>query len=253
MEIKMIAVDLDDTLLRNDKTVSDRTISALEKCRDKGIKIIYATARGQSTQEIVLPDLFDGCAKMCGAIAYAGETLVYSKLISTVDSRDLMLAADNAGIDFAAELEGWHYANFDVAEKWGWKGINGFEISDFSTLDLMVEKLYALPESEPEIELIKSYLPEGLYHAFIRGNISMIMHDDATKYRAVRALAEFWGISSSEIVAFGDDFIDIDMVQYCGIGIAMENAIDEVKSVADYICDTNENDGIAKWLEEHVL
>jgi hydroxymethylpyrimidine pyrophosphatase-like HAD family hydrolase len=53
-------------------------------------------------------------------------------------------------------------------------------------------------------------------------------------------------------VAFGDDLNDIDMLNHAGVSVAMGNALDEVKAVADYVCDTNDNDGLAKWLEENV-
>ena len=55
------------------------------------------------------------------------------------------------------------------------------------------------------------------------------------------------------LVAFGDDINDLEMVKNCGIGVAVENAIDDVKAAAKYICGTNDNDGVAKWLEEHIL
>jgi len=57
----------------------------------------------------------------------------------------------------------------------------------------------------------------------------------------------------SEIVSFGDDTNDIDLLDFCGISVAMENALDNVKKSANEICDTNENDSVAKWLEENVL
>ena len=77
----------------------------------------------------------------------------------------------------------------------------------------------------------------------------MVMHKDATKAKAIEELARIWGISQSEIVAFGDDLNDIDMLSYAGISVAMGNALDEVKAVADFICETCDNDGVAKWIE----
>ena len=60
------------------------------------------------------------------------------------------------------------------------------------------------------------------------------------------------GVPASQIVAFGDDFNDIGMLKVCGTGIAMDNAIEEVKNAADQVCDSNEADGVAKWMEEHL-
>jgi len=251
MSIRMVAVDLDDTLFRDDRTISERTYRALKKCREKRIKVVYATARGKSAETLVSPGMLDGYARMSGAVAYAGETLVYSKLISTVEARDLLLAADNAGISISAELNGWHYTNFDLSKVW--ETLDHFEITDFKTLDVEAEKIYALTKTKPEVDLLKSFLPKKASIISTRYNFTMILHEEASKYNAVVALADYWGIKNAEIVAFGDDVIDMGMLKNCGIGVAMANATDEVKSVADYVCDTNENDGVAKWIEENVL
>jgi hydroxymethylpyrimidine pyrophosphatase-like HAD family hydrolase len=79
------------------------------------------------------------------------------------------------------------------------------------------------------------------------------MHRDATKINAIKILCEKWGITISDVVAFGDDSNDIDMLRGCGKGIAMGNAIDAVKEVSCEVCDTNENDGMAIWLIQNVL
>lgn len=57
----------------------------------------------------------------------------------------------------------------------------------------------------------------------------------------------------SEIVAFGDDLNDIDMLTECGYGIAVDNAVQEVKKIADFICESNDNDGVAKYIEKYIL
>jgi len=254
MNIKMIAVDLDDTLLRNDKTVSGRTLATLAKCRDHGIKVIYATARGPSADSIVSPELFDGTVKMCGAVAYVGDLPVHRQLISMIDSKDFLLAVCSTNIQIAVEVDGWTYSNFSFSDDWDPIFFDSYKVTDFNSFTKEVEKIWAMPVSDDEIDLIKQHLPEGLYMTVARNdNFTMIMREDTNKMNAINALAEHWGIKSTEIVAFGDDVIDIDMLRHCGIGVAMGNAVDEVKAVANQICDTNENDGVAKWLEEHVL
>ena len=83
--------------------------------------------------------------------------------------------------------------------------------------------------------------------------IAMIMHNGATKSKAVAALARQWGISQSEIVAFGDHLNDIDMLTYAGIGVATSGALDEAKAAADYVCGSCDEDGVAQWIEENIL
>lgn len=79
------------------------------------------------------------------------------------------------------------------------------------------------------------------------------MNKKAQKMRAVKEIAAHYQITPEEIVAFGDDYNDMEMLQGCGIGVAMENAIDDVKRLADEVCADNDADGVAGWLEQHIL
>ncbi len=251
MNIKMIVTDLDDTLLRDDKTISEKTAFVLKQCREKGLKISYATGRGGSAKVLVNSDWFDGYVCMNGALAYSGEGLVYSKLMSMESVRDLLAAADKAGIKIAAEAQGWHYANFAVSEVWNY--IQNYVLADFKKLDIKAEKIYAIIEKQSDLDLIKNHLSDDLHIYESRDNLAMIMRSQAKKSAAVKALAASFGIGLHEIAAFGDDINDIDLLKQCGIGVAMENALDVVKAVADFICGTNNEDGVAVWLEKNIL
>jgi len=248
MQIKMVVTDLDGTLLREDKTISERSLSALKQCRERGIKVVYATGRGGSATFLVPEELFDGKVCANGAKAFAGNEPVYNKLMPSEHVRDLLIAADNVGVKIVAESGGWHYGNFDVTETWSW--LPQSEIVDFVKLDIEVEKIYAILERPEDAEVIKRHLPEYTYLYLSRDGFAMVMHKDAVKSKALAALAAHWSTERSDIVSFGDDTNDIELLKYSGVGIAMGNALDEVKSVADEICDANDNDGIAKWLEE---
>lgn len=253
MDIKMIVTDLDGTLLRDDKTVSERTWETLKKCREKGIKVVYATGRGISSKKLAPSEFFDGCIRMNGASAYLSEceTKVYSRLLPINLVRDILLLADSKGVSIAAEVEGMNYSNFNVTDQWSW--IHSYEIADFNTLDIEIEKIFAIADTSETVELFKSNTPNNTHLHFSRDGFAMIMHNEAYKSKAVDALAELWGIKSSEIAVFGDDSNDIDLMKYAGYSVAMSNAIDEIKEIAIYKTDTNENDGVAKWIEKNVL
>jgi len=219
--IKMVATDLDGTLLHGDTSISDYTISVLEKCRAKGIKIVYATARDAGATDSALLELVDGSVCSNGAKAYIDNTLVYSRTIALDRLHDLLTAAGDAGIE----------------------------------LDIEPERILAIAD-EPEAAeaVIQKYLPGDL-RLLVReeGLLLVILHKEATKAKGTAALAAHWGIRRSEIAAFGDDTIDIDLLRYCGVGVAVSNALDNVKLAADDICGSNDDDGVARWLEEHIL
>ena len=251
MQIKMVVTDLDGTLLREDKTISERSLSALKKCREKGIKTVYATGRGVSTTTLVPHEFFDGYVRANGATAQVDDVLIYEKILSIENARELLIAADKAGIKIVTEKGGWHYGNFDVTEKWLW--IPHSKIVEFDKLDIDIEKVYAVIRTPDDVRLIEKHMPDDAYLYVSRDDFAMVMHKEAEKSKAVAAVAAHWGIKQNEIVAFGDDTNDTELLKYCGTGVAMGNALDEVKAVANQICDTNESDGIAKWLEENVL
>jgi hydroxymethylpyrimidine pyrophosphatase-like HAD family hydrolase len=95
----------------------------------------------------------------------------------------------------------------------------------------------------------------GVHYYRVTGEeLTDILPKSASKWNAILFLSEKWSIKNSEIICFGDDYNDIEMLSVpCVISVAVENALDEVKAVSDYICGSNDEDGVAHWLEEYVL
>lgn len=252
--VKMIVTDLDGTLLKTDKSISENTKAILNRCREAGIKIVYATGRGGSAERVAPNEYFDGKITMNGAVAKVDDVIVYSRLIPYQTARPVLMRCHERRIQITSEISGMHYSNFVVSDIWPL--ITNYEVVDFAHHKLDAEKIY-MPNPTHEVKLfIEQLLSDELYFVVTAdgtGQLGQIMHKDATKSKAVSALAQHWNISQSEIVAFGDDLNDIDMLSYTGIGVAMGNSFNDVKVVADYICDTNDNDGIVKWIEERIL
>ncbi|MBA2134102.1 Cof-type HAD-IIB family hydrolase [Hydrogenispora sp. UU3] len=249
--IKMVVTDLDETLLRTDKSISKYTVDVINKVRQRGIKFIFATARGGSAKTLVDYELFDGYVLLNGAKAFVDNRLIYERTISADIFIPFLRELSHRNFMVAAEVEGIHYANFKVNEKWSY--INNFMVTDYSDVSGSADKLYVLIDDPNQIDLITPILPKELYLNLTRDNLAMIMHKAATKFNGVLAVAEEFNIPKGEIIAFGDDINDKEMLLKFGLGVAMSNAIDEIKMIADYVCDTNDNDGVAKWLEENLL
>jgi hydroxymethylpyrimidine pyrophosphatase-like HAD family hydrolase len=177
--------------------------------------------------------------------------LVYNRLVPWEAARPFLLACHARGLLAASEISGMHYANFNVHEKWPY--ITQYEIVDFSAHEKDAEKLYAVINGPDDIAFLTAHLPELFRMNVARDNLAMVNHRDATKVKAIRELLRRWNIKPEETAAFGDDWVDISLLEYAGIGIAMENALNEVKAAADEICLSNDADGVAEWLERRVL
>jgi len=254
MPIKMFVTDLDGTLLKTDKTLSESTKMALSQCRAQGIKVVYATGRGGSAERVAPSEFFDGKITMNGAVAKIGDEIVYDRLIPYQTACPLLMACDKQGIKITSEKSGMHYSNFTVSDFWSY--LTNFCIVDFAQHEIDAEKIYAPSPTEEQKSFIESLIPDNLYSVItsdITGILLNIMHKEATKSKAIAALAKIWEINPSEVVAFGDELNDLDMLAYAGTGVAMGNGLAEIKSIANDICDTNDNDGVARWLEENVL
>jgi Cof subfamily protein (haloacid dehalogenase superfamily) len=249
--IKMIVTDLDGTLLRDDKSISGPAIAALGKCRESGVKVVYATGRGSSADALAPSHLFDGRIVMNGAVARVNDTVVYSRLIPYRMARPLLMACDRQGLKTSSDVSGMHYSNFKLSDVW--PQITYFRIVDFSKHDVDSEKLCVCVDKPEDAEFIRKNLPDDLHMHVSNDGLAMIMHRDATKAKAAGELARLWEISREEIVAFGDDLNDMDMLSYAGIGVAMGNALDEVKAIAGFVALSNEEDGLADWITKNLF
>jgi Cof subfamily protein (haloacid dehalogenase superfamily) len=100
---------------------------------------------------------------------------------------------------------------------------------------------------------IENKFKECKFMKFSGENWCRFAHKEAEKMAAIKAILEEGEMTINETITFGDDYNDIDMIQNCGIGIAMENGIEKIKRIADDICESNNNDGVAKWIERNIL
>ncbi len=254
MRVKMIVTDLDNTLLRRDKTVSDYTVSVFRRCHDMGMKIVLATARPvRAVKEwLALPVERDACIYHNGAVVEIENRLFRETGIDRKSTDTLLQEAVKLGcMRVAVEIDNALYANFDAAATW--PGME-FVMSDFRNLpEASANKVVFLPADKSEKESIEKLLGENLYCDVADNTVLMVMNKQARKRNAVRDIAEHYGLSFADVVAFGDDHNDVEMLRESGIGVAVASAIDEAKAVADCVCGDCDEDGVAQWLEENLL
>lgn len=252
--IRMIVLDLDGTLLRTDKTVSQRTLEALQRCQRQNILVVIATARfwigAEKYIDLLHPDYeitTDGTM-----IHHAGQ-MVYGHGfdLETTNALIQRIRAKNVDAEITAA----------VGRKVYW---NSLHIAESDRLYKAEYNDYACPLSESAYKIVAD-LPERADAELIAKacgcrligyrdeSIYSFIPAEAGKVQAIASLAGKLDIAREEIAAFGDDENDVGMLEFCGKGIAVANALPAVKAVADEICGSNDEDGVAGWLEENVL
>ena len=252
---KMIVLDLDGTLMDDNKNISSYTISILEKCKENGIKITLATARSENAAKRIInmvnPDfliLNDGAL-----ILNKSYEILHRKLLSIKTTDGILTECKNklnindinveTEIDFYSSFKGFYHSDWDYGIYY-----------DFTKP--LSQKSYKISveifDEETALDISKKFNECKLIYSFGE-NWYRIIHKEASKMAAIKIISNLQKIQISEIVSFGDDFNDIEMIKECGIGVAMENGIKEVKNIAKYICKSNNEDGVGKWIEENIL
>lgn len=255
MDIKMIVTDLDGTLLRSDKTISERTLRSLEKCRAQGIFICAATARSENSARkylnMLVPDIIisnGGASARCfGEIIY--ESMLEPKTVQGIIAMCKLFQPDG---EIAVEADDGYYWNYK--EKPPADSDYAYAVySDFAGFDRSAYKITAELESEDDMNRISAEFPQCECLSFTGEIWRRFANKSADKVTALKKISERLGINAENIASFGDDFNDIGMLKYCGTGIAMGNAVEEAKRAAGVICGTNDNDGLAEFIELNIL
>ncbi|GGB55106.1 HAD-IIB family hydrolase [Virgibacillus dakarensis] len=241
-EIKLVALDMDGTLLTSEQEVSKRTREAIAQALANDVHVVLSTGRWISSCRPF--------AESLNLTSYlvtvnGGEIWTFDKELKErhlIDTKlmEMMweLGAENDMTSWMVSTDDIWYdarpANFNDHE---WLKI-GFDSHDKEKLDDLVKKL----SYHKELELSNS-TPTNI-------EVNPIGVNKAT---ALRSVCEWIGTTMNNVMAVGDSLNDIKMIQQGGIGIAMGNAQDAVKKAADFVTDTNNQDGVAKAIERFVL
>ncbi|MGI6144881.1 MAG: HAD family hydrolase [Clostridia bacterium] len=261
-DIKLIAIDLDDTLLRDDLTISKRSKENIRKVIAKGITVTLATGRMFAAAFPYAKELglnvplitYQGAMVKC----VNGELIHHRPLPLDIaqEVADYVRAHDyhlNVYVDDVLYMEQ------DSPEARHYETITRVSpnyVESFDKLWADPTKLVVLAEDSRIKSLAKELEPRfGHILNIIRTLPGMleITHKKATKSNALKALAKSLGFGLENVMAIGDSPNDIEMVQDAGFGVAMENSIPLLKEKADYITLSNNDDGVAEVLEKFVL
>ncbi|PRX28621.1 hypothetical protein BX659_11248 [Orenia metallireducens] len=266
MKYKLIAIDMDDTLLPSGLSISARTKEAIKAAEDKGVKVLIATGRMFSS---ALPHLKE--------MGLHGEVITYNgALVKEIDSANTILhkpvdlVSAHKIIDIVKKedlhlniyLDDILYVNKLGAEADYYEQISGIkpvlikdDLNDFlespSTKLLIVEE--DIEKADAIEESLEKEFGDILNITRSKPKFIEIINKEVSKGNTLAQIVEDLGLSSEEVIAVGDSFNDLEMIEYAGLGVAVANAREKIKERADYITKSNDEDGVAELIEKFIL
>lgn len=259
MPIQLVAIDVDGTLINDHYEIPERNKVAIQKLQEKGTRIVLATGRGPRSCYPLIEELQleDPIITHNGAVVLDPKSKEISLEIG-FQAKELLPV-----LHFCRE-EGIHYdlnTAFDMyienmpegaAEMYKKFFVEPQLISDMSLLQEQVVKFTLFSEQERldyAMDKVEALFPDW---SVIRSGEKFIdiIHPQATKGYALSHLLKIYDIQPENVMAFGNYFNDLEMLQLAGTGIAMENSPDQVKELADRVTSSNNESGVALILEE---
>ncbi|MBR0368654.1 MAG: Cof-type HAD-IIB family hydrolase [Clostridia bacterium] len=270
--IKLLALDLDGTLLTTDKRLTARARDALQRASAAGVWIVPATGRifmGLPEAIRALPFLRYAitCNGAC-VVDAAAEGVLYRAELDVPRALEIMSWLDSQPViyDCTVDSHSWmSAAMYDVLEAYapdpalvGYMRSVRTPVPDLKAFVREnargVQKLQAFCRDVATQRRLLAQAPfPGLEVATSVTRNVEITREDATKGAALRALAAHLGLKRDEVMAVGDGLNDVSMLRAAGVGVAMENAVAAVRAAADVITAGNDADGVAAAIEMLIL
>lgn len=268
----LVIADLDGTMLHDSETFEGRylsceTVQAAERLRDKGIPLAIITARPVGSAFDFVHDVnAQVCAYLNGALidfdcAHSTVSeLTSQRSIDTLtrfgfDSKIasdvcLRLLSEIPTLRLGIVMNDVRYTNFDVRVLWSKQD---FVITDFSNVPHgIADKIIIVPR-DCEKEQLQRILPSDFSLHISEDVLWMLTNPLANKGHALNVICDRLGVKASRTVVFGDDIIDIDMFRAGGYGVAVANSNQRLLAIADEICASNNDDGVANWLKNELF
>lgn len=263
-DYKLIAIDMDDTLLDSKTRISPRVREGVRRVREQGVILTLATGRMYQSAlpfarelELDIPLITYQGALVKNALS--GEVLYYQPVPADI-ARDLVEAVRQWGLHINIYLDDkLIMENLSVDGK-AYSKLAGVEPEIVPNLLELLDReptkvLVIAPEETLDrlaVEL-KPRFGERIHMTKSKPYYLEFTHPLATKGFALEHLAKHFNILREEVMAIGDSYNDLDMIEFAGLGVVMGNAREEIKAVADLVTLDNDADGVAHVLEELVL
>ncbi|WP_206854560.1 Cof-type HAD-IIB family hydrolase [Candidatus Enterococcus mangumiae] len=267
--IKLIAIDLDGTLLNEEKKISPENKEALTKAKAQGVKIVLCTGRPLAAmahylQELGLVEEGDYSITFNGGLVQKNDTgeIIEKKAMAVSDihrlyalSQELDLPLDVLSDNVVLQLPSAprKQSLYNVLNNL--LQFQPAELADITDEFVLNKAVIAYEQDELDAKIKE--IPSAYYDSYevikTRNVLLEFMPKGVTKAYGISLLAKDLGLERSEIMAIGDEENDLPMIEYAGLGVAMENAVPFVKEAADHVTASNIEHGVAQAIKQFVL
>jgi HAD superfamily hydrolase (TIGR01484 family) len=240
-----LILDLDGTLIGRDERISPRVAEAVGKLKGR-LKVSIATGREPADVlrfarqlGLTAPQVSDNGALVLDP---ADGREVWSAPLAPREAERVVTHLHGMKVAFIATHPGGTVTSFAQIDHWNITRVSGLDMEE-----ALADELIASFATSRELHVVKVFLP---YNGKWAVDFTRVGVNKAT---AARVLAQMFDTSLSSIIAAGDSYNDLPLLQVCGLRIVMGHAPDELKSIADYVAPTVDEDGLAVAIEEFVL
>lgn len=264
----IIALDLDGTLTNSEKNITPRTFDALMKAQREGVRLVLASGRptfgiAALANQLQLADYGGYVLSYNGGriIDWCEKTVIFSQVVDQKLVPILYDFAEKAQLPIVTYLPEAILASKNEGEYLAEEArINGMPVvvaQNFveEAMQIAGGSTKFLIPGEPELLIqlesdMKAALSEQMEVFRSAPFFLELPPKGIDKAQSLQRLLTHLGLERESLMAFGDGFNDLSMIQFAGQGVAMANAVEEVKSIADFVTTSNEEDGIAHALEQ---
>lgn len=256
MKPAIIFFDIDGTLVDPaTRSVSERTLLALSRLRERGIRIVISTGRAPSEVPDFGPLAFDAYCTYNGSLCYAGGQVLHKDPIDPSDVARVIANATAIGRPVAVALADRLAANGvdrDLADYYALANLTLSVAPDFDRA--CREDVYQLLIGcRPEEHAALLAGTQGVRIAVSWSRAVDVIPARSGKGVAIGKVLAHFGLEASQAMAFGDSLNDLEMIRAVGLGVAMGNAMPQLKDVADDVCGPVSADGIWHYCIDHGL
>ncbi len=263
---KMIVLDFDDTLLSDDLTISKENIEAIKRAKELGVFIMFSSGRSDDSMMQIIEqiDTHEGHEYFTSFNGARIDTINGDNIYLKPISKEIMCELIDFGHKFDVTTQ-LYYDRYLIVEKENdyskayqeQTNMNVKAITDIKSLPYSTKVLFHNNDAD-KLEVMRKILikkfKDRVNIFYSKPMYLEVLNKEVNKGLSAKYMAEQLGIKQDEVIAIGDGFNDVSMIEYAGLGVAVFNSSQEVKDTADYVTkSTNNESAVAEVIEKFII